>query len=111
MKKKTILVDLDGVLNKYSGNFDPNIIPEIKEGAREFLEELSKMFQVKIFTTRETKLASKWIDDNSLEKYIIGVTSEKEPAFLIIDDRCIKFEGDYNSVLEKIKNFKVWYDK
>ena len=39
--KKTILIDLDGVLNTYTGPFDPNFIPPIKDGAREFLENLS----------------------------------------------------------------------
>ena len=30
--KKTILFDLDGVLNKYDGNYDKAYIPPIKEG-------------------------------------------------------------------------------
>ena len=29
--KKLILLDLDGVINTYNGNFDKNFIPEIKE--------------------------------------------------------------------------------
>ena len=46
--KKTILIDLDGVLNTYTGNFDKDFIPPIKEGAKEFLENLSKKFVIKI---------------------------------------------------------------
>ncbi len=37
MSKKTILIDLDGVLNEYVGNFDKEFIPPIKQGAKEFL--------------------------------------------------------------------------
>ena len=37
MSKKTILIDLDGVLNEYVGNFDKEFIPTIKQGAKEFL--------------------------------------------------------------------------
>ena len=37
--KPTILIDLDGVLNKYSGNYDKNIIPEMNENADIFLEK------------------------------------------------------------------------
>lgn len=37
MFKKTILIDLDGVLNTYTGNFDENVIPPIKKGALEFI--------------------------------------------------------------------------
>ena len=40
--KKTILIDLDGVLNTYTGDFDENIIPPIKEGAYEFIKKLYK---------------------------------------------------------------------
>jgi len=36
--KKTILVDLDGVLNTYTGKFDENFIPPIKDGAFEFIK-------------------------------------------------------------------------
>lgn len=42
--KKLILIDLDGVLNEYGKEkFDENFIPEIKEGAKEFLEKLHKV--------------------------------------------------------------------
>ena len=34
MFKKTILIDLDGVLNAYDGKYDKNHIPSIKDGAR-----------------------------------------------------------------------------
>ena len=45
--KKTVLIDLDGVLNQYCGNFDAKYIPMIKDGAKEFLEELSNNFEIK----------------------------------------------------------------
>ena len=43
MFTKKILIDLDGVLNEYGKEkFNENYIPEIKVGAYEFLETLSK---------------------------------------------------------------------
>ncbi len=43
MFKKKILIDLDGVLNEYGKEkYDENYIPEIKTGAFEFLDKLSK---------------------------------------------------------------------
>lgn len=36
MHKKKILVDLDGVLNNYTGEFDENTIPEIKPVTGDF---------------------------------------------------------------------------
>jgi len=109
MKKKTVLIDLDGVLNVYNGNYDPNIIPSIKPGAKEFLEKLSADFIVKIFTTRNLLLTSKWVINNNLDKYISDVTNIKEPSYLIIDDRAITFKGDFEIVYKAVRNFNVWY--
>ena len=111
MIKKTILFDLDGVLNNYNGKYDKNYIPQIKEGAYNFIKELSNDYKIVIFTTRNTLIATKWLIENGLIDFVENVTNVKEPAYLIIDDRCIKFEGDYNNLKEKIKNFNVWYKK
>lgn len=107
--KKTILIDLDGVLNKYDGNFDKNFIPPIKEGAYEFIKELSEDYNIKIFTTRNRILASEWIIKNNLKGYIDDITNVKELSYLLVDDRCIKFDGKYDNLKQQIDNFKVWY--
>lgn len=107
--KRTILIDLDGVLNTYTGNYDANYIPPIKDGAYQFIENLAQKFDIKIFTTRNKLLASKWIIENKLDKFILEVTNIKEPAWIIIDDRCINFRGDYDMMLKSLKNFDVWY--
>ena len=107
--KKTILVDLDGVLNEYTGNFDKNTIPKIKDGAREFLEELNKDFDVKIFTTRNKILTTKWLIENKIDTLISDITNTKDLAWLYIDDRCLKFDGNYKDITCDIKKFKPWY--
>jgi hypothetical protein len=109
VNKKTVLIDLDGVLNEYQGIYDENIIPPLKTGAQDFLEKLSSEFIVKIFTTRPYKKVYEWVIHYNIEKYISGITDKKEPAYLIIDDRCIIFNGNYQETIEKINNFKVWY--
>lgn len=108
-KKRTILIDLDGVLNEYKGCFDPYFIPNIKNGAKEFLTELSESFDIKIFTTRNKMLASKWIMENGLDKIIKDVTNVKELAWIYIDDRCLTFKGNYNELKYSIMSFKPWY--
>lgn len=107
--KKTLLIDLDGVLNTYIGNFDENFIPPVKEGAYEFLQELSQDYIIKIFTTRNRLLASEWVINNNLKNFVNDVTNVKEPCFLHIDDRCIKFNGNYFDLKKQIENFTVWY--
>ena len=109
--KKTILIDLDGVLNTYTGDFDKNFIPPIKDGAYDFLKKLSENFIIKIFTTRNHLLASKWVIENNLSDYIDDITNIKELSYLQIDDRCINFNGNYNELMKNITNFAVWYKK
>ena len=107
--KRIILFDLDGVLNTYSGNYDKNYIPAIRQEAFELIQELAKTYTIKIFTSRNLLLAAKWISDNNLESYIENVTNIKESSYLIIDDRCINFNGNYHELKEKINSFKPWY--
>lgn len=109
--KKTILIDLDGVLNTYNGKYDETYIPTIKTGAYEFIKNLANDFNIKIFTSRNLLLTSQWLIENNLAEFVTDVTNHKEPSFLIIDDRCLNFQGDYEHMTEQIYNFKVWYHK
>lgn len=110
MYTKKILIDLDGVLNEYGKEkFDENNIPEIKIGAKEFLEELSKFAELYLFTTRNLLLATKWLIKYDLDKYFKDVTNIKIPSYLYVDDRTICFKGNYNTALDEIKNFKVYW--
>lgn len=107
--KKTILIDLDGVLNSYNGNFNEKYIPPIKEGAYDFIKSLSEEFKIKIFTTRNKILTSKWIIENKLDEFIEDITNIKDICWLYIDDRAIKFDGNYKNLRLDIENFKPWY--
>jgi len=109
--KKVILIDLDGVLNSYMGNYDENYIPPVRNDAYNFLKYLAQDYSIKIFTTRNLFIVSKWVLENKIEEFIDGVTNIKELNYLIIDDRCINFDGDYSNLKKQIKNFKVWYKK
>lgn len=109
--KKTILIDLDGVLNTYTGNYDKDVIPPIKDGAYEFLKELSENYIIKIFTTRNLLLTSEWIIENNLREYIDDVTNVKGLSYLMIDDRCINFNGNFDVLRKNIDSFEVWYKK
>ncbi len=110
--KKKILIDLDGVLNEYGKEpFDENYIPKIKQGAKEFLEELSKFGELYLFTSRNHLLCTKWLIDNNLDIYFKDITNIKIPALLYIDDRSICFDGSYKNTLENIRQFNVYWNK
>lgn len=54
--KKTLMIDLDGVLNNYT-KYEENYIPEMNAGAREFLKKLNDKYELVLFTTRNAELA------------------------------------------------------
>ena len=109
--KKRILIDLDGVLNEYGKEpYNENFIPEIKSGAKEFIEKLSRFAELYLFTSRNLLLTANWLADNKIDVYFRDITNVKLPSFLYIDDRCICFNGDYKQVLRDIKNFKVHWE-
>lgn len=112
MFTKRILIDLDGVLNEYGNDkYDENIIPDIKEGAIQFIKEISNYAELYLFTSRNLMLATKWLIKYSLDKYFKDVTNIKIPSFLYIDDRTICFKGDYNKTIKEIKDFEVYWKK
>ena len=97
-------------MNNYTGGYREEYIPEIRKGAKEFIKQLyDEGFDLKLFTTRPSNLAQKWLQSNQMIDYFSEVTNIKKTAWLIIDDRCINFNGNYTDTIDKIKNFKPWY--
>lgn len=73
--KKTILIDLDGVINVYEGSFDADYIPQIKKGAEQFIKKLADKYDIKLFTTRNRLLTAKWLIDNQIDNYFSDITN------------------------------------
>lgn len=110
MYKKKILIDLDGVLNEYGKEpYDENSIPDIKDGAVDFIKELNKIAELYLFTSRNLMLSTKWLVKNKIDQYFKDVTNIKIPSYLYIDDRCICFKGNYNKTLNDAKQFEVYW--
>ena len=110
MYKKKILIDLDGVLNEYGKEpYDENNIPDIKEGAIDFIKELNKIAELYLFTSRNLMLSTKWLIKNKIDQYFKDVTNIKIPSYLYIDDRCICFQGNYDKTLNDAKQFEVYW--
>ena len=109
--RRNILIDLDGVLNCYCGEYDEEFIPEIREGAREFVERLYSLgrFNLVLFTTRNILKSVKWLIDNNLYSYFSNITNVKLPAFLCIDDRALTFRGNFNEIYEEIVTFRPYW--
>lgn len=109
-RNKSLLVDLDGVLNTYCGSYIEGEIPPPKEGAEKFLEKLSQHFNVEVYTVRDLKQTIEWLIKYKLDKYISNVSNVKNPkATVIIDDRALRFEGDYDKTFNDIINFQPYW--
>ena len=112
MPKRIALIDLDGVLNNYRGDYNKNKIPAIRKGAKEFLEKISEDYVIEIFTVRDKELTRSWLEENGLSIFVSDITRVKNAfASLIVDDRAIRFEGDFEKTLNDVKNFKPFWEK
>ena len=106
------MIDLDGVLNMYDGKYDENKLPEVRLGAKEFVQKLNKDYDLVLFTTKNNLQAIKWLIKNKMDKYFKDVTSVKIPAYIYLDDRAIGFSGDYSRTIADIEKFRVhWKGK
>lgn len=109
---QTLLADLDAVLNTYSGNYKEGEIPPPREGAEKFLQKLSQHFKVEVFTARDIKQTIELLIQYKLDKYISNVSNVKNPrATVLIDDRALRFEGDYDKTLADVMDFKSYWKK
>ncbi len=108
---KTLAIDFDGVIHKYSKGFhDGTIYDPPQEGVQEALEILSKKYILACYTARvnigaggkeEIRL---WLKKYDLLKYFSEITGMKIPAIAYIDDNAIQ-HTDWSSTLFSLKKF------
>lgn len=122
--KKTLCLDFDGVLHSYkSGWKGHGVVPDDPNpGAIEFLYDACQNFKVAIFSSRSStpggiEAMQKWVAQYAAEKRFdygrawwlqIEWPVNKPSAHLTIDDRAIKFTGEWPSMLA-IECFKPWW--
>jgi hypothetical protein len=108
---KTVCLDFDGVLNNYIGWKGKNYLGEPKKGIIKFLDELSKDFdKIIIHSTRDKLSVAVWLKKHRLSKYNMVIYDKKPVATVYIDDRAIKFNGDFNETLKELESFKTYWE-
>ena len=113
-ERHQIGIDFDGVIHRNSlGYHDGTIYDPPMEGTREALEDLSKRYNIVVYTCKAkpdrdlvngktgTQLIWEWLKKNSLDVYIKEVTSEKPRAAFYIDDKAYRFT-DWTSMMNTI---------
>jgi hypothetical protein len=113
-RRRTIAVDFDGVIHRYSKGWHGGSIydPPVK-GAREALARIHDHYKVVIFTTRvnrdmpgsERQLDAvlAWLEMHEFRRgqHFDEITHVKPPALAYIDDRAIRFT-DWESALDEL---------
>lgn len=95
-KRKTISIDFDGVIHKYSKGFQgvDNAYDPPMEGAIESIEKLhNEGYILKILSSRPKEVIYPWLKKYGLSKYIKEVSNHKFPATVYIDDRGFLFKN------------------
>ena len=98
--KPPICIDLDGVLARWEGSFDPLEFGSMVPGADQFVKELSKMFVIIIHTSRMANEVAypyggqyikerikDWLDQNEIPYDQIWGECGKPVGVMYIDDR------------------------
>lgn len=112
--KPTVVFDFDGVIHSYISKWQGvSIIPdEPVPGIKEAIDDIrASGYNVAVVSTRSayeqgTAAIKAWLEKYDIE--VDAICSEKPPAIVYIDDRAICFDGNTDTLLEQIKNFKPW---
>jgi hypothetical protein len=110
-ERLVVCVDLNGVLDSYTGwkhekHWDPP-----RPGAGDFLRELNERgFRVVLFTTRWADDARAWLAEHGLDGWVSEVTDRKPAAHVFVDDRAVCFRGDFAETLAQVQGFRAHWE-
>jgi adenylyl-sulfate kinase len=103
-KKKTISIDFDGVIHKYSKGFQglDNAYDPPMDGAINALHELHEQgYILKILSSRPKEVIYPWLEKWHISHLIDEVSNHKFPATIYIDDRGYHFT-DWDTTIKGI---------
>jgi hypothetical protein len=110
-ERPLVCVDLNGVLDLYTGWKNPDHWDPPRPGAEAFLARLVEHgFDVVVFTTRHPAQVRKWLREHNLLPLISAVTRRKPPAHVFVDDRAVCFTGDFDETLRRVAEFKAHWE-
>ncbi len=107
--KRLILIDMDPVYKKELENGVVGKLPPAKPDTKKFLKKLSKIGYVKFCSSLNYKGVIEWLELNNLDTYNV-VDTIYCGSYLVLDGKCICYEGDFSETYEKITRFKDFYD-
>ena len=108
VRDKTIAIDFDGVIHRYSKGFkgQQNVYDKPTEGTREALEKLkSNGYRLVIVSCRPPEPIKKWLVEQDMLHYFDEISNTKLPAKCYIDDKAIRFERGKKSSWDYVLDF------
>jgi len=112
---KNIAIDFDGVIHNWDkGWHDGTCYGEPIEGAIDSIKELSKDYNIIIFTAKAkpsrplvngktgTELVQEWLEKYNVMQYVKDITAEKPRSQIYIDDKGYHFQN-WNDTLKYLK--------
>jgi len=109
--RPVVCVDLNGVLDAYTGWRGPHHWDPPRPGAEEFLRSLCEQgFRVVIHTTRWADDARGWLESHGLDRWVSEITDRKPAAHVFVDDRAVCFRGDFGATLEEVVRFRAHWE-
>ena len=116
-ESKIICLDFDGVIHKNSkGFYDGTVYDDPFPGAKNALERLSKDYVIVVYSAKARKdrmlingktgveLIWEWLKKNDMDKFVKDVTAEKPRAVFYIDDKAVRFNGEWKETFRNLKD-------
>ncbi len=114
--KQTVILDFDGVIHSYvSGWKGPATIPDPPTpGAKEAILALRQNYVVVVVSSRchqpgGIEAVKAWLAEHGIE--VDSVTNDKPPHIVVVDDRALRFNGDWEEVLGGIDTASIPWNK
>jgi hypothetical protein len=112
MAERIACVDFNGVLDAYSGWRGPDHLDPPLAGAAQFLRDLvDRGYRVVVFTTRYPADVWRWLCEHELDRLVAEVTDRKPAAHVFVDDRAVRFRGDFAATLKEIDGFAAHWER
>ena len=113
----TVVFDFDGVIHSYTSGWKgvDNIPDPPVPGIREAIAKIRDAgYRVVVVSTRCSErdglmAIHKFMNENNI--LVDDISAHKPPALVYIDDRALCFDGHPEMLLNKIQEFKPWYQK
>ena len=111
-------MDFDGVVHKNSkGFFDGTVYDDPVDGIENLLIDLSKKYSLILFSAKARKdrmliegktgieLIWEWLEKYDMKQFVKEVTAEKPRAVFYIDDKAVRFEGNWDNTFSDLKRY------